>query len=284
MTFILCLLAGLLDDAQVAQALRDKGATVTETKGVISSVDVKDCSKWTEDDFRQLGSLSHLKSLSLNGGLTDATLALLSGLTELESIQTNQAAVSDDGVKGFLPLKNLKGLKFFHPGKAFTGTGLKALAELPRLESLTVAGSLAFADEGMAAVATLPHLKEFRTWHCGSTLEGAKKLTALKGLKSLNLGQRLAYAPPTSVSDETIPVLLEIPSLQTLDLGEARLSVEALSRLKGLPELKKLTLDGIELTGGDADQLKAALPDVALKWTPPNDVYLKRIRALFGTR
>ena len=59
------------------------------------------------------------------------------------------------------------------------------LAELPNLQSLTVAGSLAFNDEGMAAVAKLTGLKEFRTWHAGGTDEGVKKLKALKNLKSL---------------------------------------------------------------------------------------------------
>jgi len=204
-----CLLALLrsTDEAEIAAHLRDLGAKVTEAKGVVASVDAADCSKWTEDDFKQLGKLGHLKTLSMGAGLSDATLPLLAGLAELETLQTNLATVSDEGVPCFAALKNLRTLKFFHPGKAFTGAGLAHLAELPRLSSLTVAGSLAFGDEGMAAVARLSRLTEFRTWHAGSTIDGARRLTALPAVKSLTLGQRLAYAPPTSVSDETIPVL-----------------------------------------------------------------------------
>ena len=270
------------DDAEVAAVLRERGAKVTESKGVATSVDVNDCPKWTEDDFKKLGQLAHLKNLSMGAGLTDATLPLLSGLTELETFQTNLAAVSDDGVQGFLPLKSLKTLKFFHPGKSFTGVGLSKLAALPQLSSLTVAGSLSFGDEGMAAVATLSHLREFRSWHAGTTLEGVKKLTALQGLKNLTLGQRLAYAPPTSVSDETIAVLLDIKSLETLQLEESRLKPEILFRLKELPNLKKLTLEGIELQEADVERLRAELGKVDVKWTAPNETYLKRIRALFG--
>ena len=285
--FILgCLLAVLTsaDEAEIARHLRELGAKVTEAKGVVTSVDASDCSKWTEEDFKQLGQLVHLKNLSLGAGLSDATLPLLAGLSELDSFQTNLATVSDEGIKGFAALKNLRTLKFFHPGKGFSGAGLSQLAELPRLSSLTVAGSLAFGDDGMAAVAKLAHLREFRTWHAGSTLEGMKKLSALKELKSLTLGQRLAYAPPTSLSDETIAVLVEMKSLETLQLEEARLKLDVLVQLKQLPELKKLTLEGIDLAEADVDRLRAELPKVDLKWTAPNETYLKRIRALFGAR
>jgi len=280
----LLILLNSTDDAEIAAHLRELGAKVTEAKGVVTSVDAADCSKWTEADFKQLGQLGHLKNLSMGAGLSDATLPLLAGLAELETLQTNLATVSDEGVQGFAALKSLRTLKFFHPGKSFTGTGLAKLAELPRLSSLTVAGSLAFGDEGMAAVAMLPHLREFRTWHAGSTLEGMKKLSALKELKSLTLGQRLAYAPPTSLSDETVAVLAGMKSLETLQLEEARLKFDALVQLKQLPELKKLILEGIDLAEADVDRLRVELPKVEVKWTAPNETYLKRIRALFGAK
>jgi len=278
------ILAVQAGDADIAALLRGKGAKVTELKGVPASVDAADCSKWTEEDFRQLGRLTHLKSLSLGAGLSDATLALLAGLQELESFQTNLSTVSDEGVKGFAALKNLRALKFFHPGKSFTGTGLSQLAGLPQLRSLTVAGSLAFGDEGMAAAATLAELQEFRSWHTGFTLEGVKKLAALKKLSSLTLGQRLAYEPPTSVSDETLAVLAGVKSLTSLRLEEARLTPEALLQLKQLPALTALTLEGIEIPEGDVDRVRKELGNVKLTWTPPSDAYKKRIRALFGEK
>ena len=274
----------LADDAEAARSLREKGAKVVEKDGVVTSVDASDSSKWTEEDFRRLGGLSRLKTLSLSGGLTDASLALLSGLAELESLQTNLAQVTDDGVKALASLRKLKTLKLFHPGKAFTGAGLAHLAELPELERVTVAGSLQFGDEGMAAVAKLTRLKEFRTWHAGQTIEGVKKLKELKGLKSLTLGQRLAYKPPTTVSDETIAVLAELASLESLQLEEARLSFDALKQLKQLPALKTLTLQGIEMPEPDVERLRAELPKADLRWTKPDETYLKRIQALFGVK
>lgn len=284
MLIVLLCLFGSTDEAEILRLLREKGAKVVEKDGAATTVDAGDVSKWVDDDFRRLGQLSRLKTLSVGAGLSDATLPLLAGLSELEVLQTNLSRMTDEGTKALLPLKKLKNLKLFHPDKAFTGAGLAHLADLPDLERLTVAGSLAFGDEGMAAVAKLTRLKEFRTWHAGQTIEGVKKLKDLKNLKSLTLGQRLAYKPPCTVSDETMAVLAELSSLESLQLEEARLSFDALHQLKQLPGLKTLTLQGIDMAEGDVERLRADLPKTELKWTKPNETYLKRIQALFGVK
>lgn len=269
-------------DAEIGKLLRERGAQVTETKGAITSVTLADASKLTDDDFRQLTRLRQLKMLSLSGGLDDARLAQLTALADLEYLQTNLAQVSDDGIKPLAKLTSLKNLKFFHPGKAFSGAGLAHLAGMSSLERLTVAGSLAFNDDGMAAVARLTSLKEFRTWHAGATDEGVKKLRSLGGLKSLTLGQRLTYKPPACPSDATLVILAEMKSLESLQLEEARLTFAALKQFQHLPALKKLTLGGIDMTRADLERLKQHLSQVQIEWTAPNDVYQRRIKALFG--
>lgn len=269
------------DDAEIVKLLMAKGADVTETKGVVTAITVRDAAKWTDDDFRRLADLRRLKLLSLSDGLNDARLAQLASLVELEYLQTNLAQITDDGIKPLTRLKSLKNLKFFHPGKAFTGAGLAELATLPNLERLTVAGSLAFNDVGMAAVAKLTRLKEFRTWHAGATNEGVKKLRELK-LQSLYLGQRLTYKQPACPTDETIATLVEMKTLESLQLDEARLTLPALVQLKQLPALKKLTLGGVDVLKADVERLRQEMPNVKIDWTAPNETYQKRIRALFG--
>jgi hypothetical protein len=271
-------------EAEILKVLKEKGATVTEKRGVASELSIKDCTKWTDADFRQLGQLTRLKSLSVGLGLTDQAVALLSGLAELERFSSNGMQVSDEGLKPLAKLKKLHSLAFFHPGKTFSGSGLACLAELPNLEHLTVAGSFAFKDEGMAAVGKLTRLKEFRTWHAGQTDEGVKSLKSLKNLKSLHLGQRLALKPPACPSDETLAVLAELKSLEALQLDETRLTLAALAQLKQLPGLKKLTLGGIEIPEADVERLRQKLPAVEIKWTKPSDAYSKRIRSLFETK
>jgi hypothetical protein len=275
---LICLLA---QEADAVRALREKGAKVIESKGVAGNVEAGDVSRWSDEEFRVLGRLPGLKTLSFSAGLTDASLALLSGLPALESLQSNLGTYTDDGMRSLAPLRTLKILKLFHPPKTFTGTGLAHLAELPELERLTVAGSLQFGDEGMAAVAKLTRLKEFRTWHAGQTIEGVKALKEVKGLKSLTLGQRLAYKPPCTVSDEAMAVLAELGSLESLQLEEARLSFDALKELKRLPNLKTLTLQGIELPEADLERLRAEMPGAKVQWSKPTEAYQKRIAALF---
>jgi hypothetical protein len=272
------------DDAEIVKGLKDKGAEVKESRGVVTGLTVQDGSRLTDDDFRQLTRLSRLKMLSLSNCLNDERVALLANLAELEYLQTNLAQITDDGIKPLARLKSLQNLKFFHPGKSFSGSGLAHLAELPNLQSLTVAGSLAFNDNGMAAVARLTGLKEFRTWHAGGTDEGVRKLKELKNLKSLYLGQRLTYKPPACPTDATVAILADMQSLESLQLDEARLTFAALQQLKRLPALKKLTLGGIDLPQGEVEKLRRELPHVKVEWTVPSEVYQKRIRALFGSR
>jgi hypothetical protein len=272
----------MADEGEIGKLLKEKGVVVTEAKGVVTAVTVNDGPKLTDADFKQIGRLVHLKTLNLNNCLNDERLTQLTGLVELEYLQTNLAQVTDDGLKSLARLKNLRNVKFFHPGKSFSGAGLVHLAELPHLERLTVAGSLAFNDDGMAAVARLSRLQEFRTWHAGSTHEGVKKLTALTNLKSLYLGQRLTYKLPACPTDDTIAILAQMKSLETLQLDETKLSLAALQQLKQLPALKKLTLVGVAIVKEDVERLQKELPQVKIDWTPPNETHRKRIQALFG--
>lgn len=274
----------LASDPAVISALKDKGAEVTETAGEITGPSFKDCKGLTEADYRQIRGLEHLKMLGCGMGLDDAGLKALAGLPTLEQLSTNGMTVSDDGVRALAACKALRSIAFFHPGKSFSGAGLMALAALPNLERLTIAGSAEFGDDGLAAVAQIPHLKEFRTWHVGASAEGIRKLKALKDLKSLTIGQRLASKPPVMLSDDTVTAVAEMPSLEMLSLQEARLTLPALGKLKQLPNLKRLTLDGIDIPEAQIAELRQQLPKTEIKWTAPNDAAKKRIDGLFGAR
>ena len=198
----------------------------------------------------------------------------------IEAFTTNGMKVSDEGVGAFATFTALTTLTFFHPSPALTGTGLAALAALPHLESFSVGGSKTFSDAGLAAVAGLPHLQSLRFWHTGVTSGGVKALLALKELKSLMLGQQLDPKLPATLNDDTVAVVAQLTSLEMLNLSEARLSLAALAKLKQLPNLKRLTLDNIEISEGDMAALRLELPKTEIKWTAPTD--RRRIDALFG--
>ena len=268
------------DEMSVSEKLADLGAQVTQTDGIVTKVFFKDCSKLGDAEFQMIGQLTELKSLTLYGqckGLTDETLPHLSGLTKLEELGTDGIQVSDAGLAMLTALTNLRSLSFFHPSfgmKGFDGSGFAALKALPKLERLTIAGT-PFNDKGMAAVAEIKQLRDFRTWHTYQTSAGNESLTKLPELQSLWLGQRLRRydggSNAASLDDSTFNVLTKLKMLESLTLDEARLSLAALQRLKELPRLKKLELRRIDIPAADVEALKVSLPNVAIDWKTLTD-------------
>ena len=282
------LLAALLLAAQDVEALRALGAEVTSKDGAITRVSFKDCAKLGEGEYRMLGGIRTLKALTLYGGkktLTDATLPLLAGLTDLEELNTEGTHLSDAGLAGFAVFKNVKSMSFYHPSldlKGFDGSGFAALKDLPKLERLTIAGTRA-DDRLLAAVAQLPQLKDFRTWHTHQSQAGNAALERLANLRTLRLGQRLrrwdGSSNALSLDDATLDVLSRLPTLEALTLDEAKLSLDALLKLKALPKLRKLELLRIDIPAEDVEKLKAALPDAKLEWKPLTDEERQKLAA-----
>jgi hypothetical protein len=271
------------DDKDALKRLEDKGAKVTTTKGA-HSISVGDCTKWTEADYKALGGIPKVTSLSFGPGFTEASLPLLTGLTDLEVFGTNGMQMTDEGVKAFTQFPKLQRLSFFHPPRNFTGAGLDKLAELKSLEDLTVAGSFSVGDDALASISKIKSLKRLRVWHAGNTNEGVKRLKELPALESLALGQRLTYTPPACPNDETIALLLEMKTLKILTLMEARYGYESLVRLKQLPDLKQLTLTGVDISEADFERLKKDMPNVRLGLTKPMEGDMKRIDKLFSNK
>jgi hypothetical protein len=267
-------------EGDAEKKLTDLGGQFQPATGAPAQLSFRDCSKLGKAEFELISSLTTLKKLTMYGsckGLTDETLPLLAKLTELEELNTDGIQVTDDGLKALATLPNLRGLSFFHPSwgsKEFVGKGVAHFATLPKLERLTIAGS-PFNDEGMAAVGKLIQLTSFSTWHTFQTEAGNQHLLQLTKLKALRLGQRLrkydGKPNPPSLSDATLDVLAQMKSLETLGLDEARLSHAALLKLKALPNLKKLTLERIDISNEDLERLKKDLPNVAFDVKPLTD-------------
>ena len=297
MKHVVCLFGSLLlvtgiavaDDAAVAATLRALGGQVTEAGGVVTKIFFKDCSKLGDAEFKQIGQLKSLKGLTLYGqchGLTDATLAHLAGVTALEELGTDGIQVTDGGLKQLANLPNLRSAAFFHiafPDKGFTGAGFAAFKTLPKLERLTVAGT-PFNDIGMAAIAELTQLKEFRTWHTYQTSAGNEHLLKLTGVRTLYLGQRLRQynGKPNALSldDATFATLAQMKGLESLTLDEVRITYAGLAKLKALPNLKRLALLHTDIAEADVAKLRADLPGLAIEFKPLTDEERKKLEGM----
>ncbi len=259
-----------------ASALQNIGAEVKQVGGAITELKA-DCDKFSEAEYRLIGRVTTLKSLSLSGrALRDNDLAALAGLTQLESILLNGTELSDDGYRHFAAFQQLKRLSLFHPSrdcKDFTGAGLAHLKALPKLERLTFAGATA-GDEAFEAVGQLTQLKEFSQWHNWESPNAIKHLLKLPNLTALKIGQRLPGRgrPPTpSFDDATLKTIAQMKTLERLDLQEARLSYEGLAQLKQLPKLRELYAKWVETPSQDVDRLRRLLPNVKIDWEPLSD-------------
>ncbi|WP_395739065.1 hypothetical protein [Prosthecobacter sp.] len=266
--FGLC--CGGLWAADVA-ALQKLGAKVTEAGGVVTQVQV-DCEKFSEADFRTLGGFTTIKNLSISGKtITDETIGLLTGLTELEMLSTNGIQLTDAGYKHFAAFQKLKSLAFFHPAfrsKDFTGSGLVELKKLPNLERLTFAGSTT-GDAAMEAIGQLTQLKDFRTWHTAQTQAGNAALMKLTRLTGLRMGQRLpewGKDSPASFDESTMGVIAQMKTLESLELTEARLSAKIIPQLQALPKLVKLKIETVDISEADVEAIKAALPKCKVEY------------------
>lgn len=277
------------DDAGVATQLRSLGAQVTEDGGAVTKLVFKDCSKLADAEFRLIGQCAHLKSLTLYGkchGLTDDTLPHLAALKDLEELSTDGIQVTDEGLKHLTTLTSLKSAAFFHTSfgmKGFTGTGFGHLKALPRLERLTVAG-ISMSDEGLAAISQITQLRDFSSWHTHQTQAGNAHLAKLTNLRSLRLGQRLRRydGKPNALSldDNSLATFATMRSLESLTLFESRFTLAALRQLKDLPNLKKLNLQGSDVTPSDVEALRMAMPAVGIDWKPLSDEERSKLEAM----
>jgi len=266
----------LLLAAEPSQAALDKiNAKVQVRDGAVHSLSAQ-IDGYTDQEYQLIGKLKTLKSLSLSGkDLSDDQLKMLSGLKNLESIMINGTVLTDDGYQHFTAFPKLKKLSIFHPSRkldAFDGSGLAHLKGLPQLEALTFAGATA-GDEALAAVGQLTQLQSFREWHNTETSEGLKHLAKLKNLTSIRLGQRLpnwGKDTPASFDNDSIAVLTKMPSLESIELTEARLSYDTVVQLKDLPNLKVLKISQVDISKEDVEKLKEAMPEVEIKWEPLN--------------
>jgi len=266
------------DDRAAAERLRAAGVALTETAGVVTGAVIKDTTDMTDDNFTALGSLKNLKTLNIsNRKLDDRTLGLLTGMAALEVLLTDSAQFTDAGLAQFTKLPNLKHIAFIHTSlqrNDFTGTGLAALAAMPNLRRLGI-GGCKFNDQGMAALAKLTQLEDLRIGHTFQTEVGNVHFKSLRNLKILWLGQSLQphanSSNPLSLTEATLDVLVDLKSLEALQLSQARYTADALARLRALPNLKRLGLNNIDLPADDVAKLRAALPNVTVDWKPLSD-------------
>jgi len=214
------------------------------------------------DDGRVLGVAMPAKA-------TDAHLAALRGLTDVQRLYAPSPKVTDEGLKSVEHLKQLRTLNLNETG--ITDAGMTRIARLSRLRSLYL-DRTGIADEGLAHLSRLKELSVLSLRGTRITDSGLQHVRKMKRIVVLNV-------PDTGVTaDGILHLRLDLPQLDVSSTcgGESTHAREKLKQLallesedgcvtsvrietqqgvdeglrllSGLSGLKRLSLIGVTLT------------------------------------
>jgi hypothetical protein len=218
--------------------------------------------------FEHLGHLTTLESLNVvSTKFNDDWMPHIAKLTNLKTLRfVNNGKLTDAGMAQLAGLKNLESFSFV--GTAITGNAYATFDGFTKLTRVSHRGS-SINDEGLKQLCEhLPHLEHLSLAHAKFTDAGAPHLAKLTKLKGLELGA--SKATPAALA-----AITQLP-LEYLQLGEGFDAPECVARIKGLSTLKRLTLtNAAKFTDADLTtvaglaqlehvELKAPFPDERL--------------------
>ncbi|MGA0133436.1 MAG: leucine-rich repeat domain-containing protein [Opitutales bacterium] len=192
-----------------------------------------------------------------NGKLTDAGMAQLAGLRQLENfsfVGTQMTGRAYAHFEGFTKLT-----KVSHRGSSIDDEGLRLLCEhLPNLESISLAHAK-FTDAGAPHLAKLTRLKGLELGTSKATPQALKHIAGLP-LEYLQLGEgfesgaclplikdiaslrRLTLTNAQGLTDADLQVLAGLTQLEHVEIGKMPLPEERIPALRPLAFLKSMRL------------------------------------------
>jgi hypothetical protein len=217
----------------------------------------------TDEGLAAIKDWKKLKHLNVHGTkISDTTLEHISGITTLESVNVGTAMITDVGIERLVSLPNLKELTM--GGNELGDAGLQALRQIPGLTYLDLSGrqgtdsniwAISISDVGLDAVLTLKELRELRF---GCTSKGI-------GIE----GSRFATVSTMDVSFRWLEKMKALPKLEKLKLqGCSRVDDQAIRALIALPNLREVDLKGTSVTEKGLAALRAAKPKAQIYFGP----------------
>jgi len=239
--------------------------------------------KFNDAWMTPIGKLTNLKVLRFtnNGKLTDAGMAQLAGLKNLENfsfVGTQMTGKAYAQFEGFTKVTRVS-----HRGSAIDDEGLRQLCDhLPNLESLSLAHAK-FTDAGAPHLAKLTKLKGLELGTSKATPQALKAIAKLP-LESLQLGEgfesiacidiikdiaslrRLTLTNAQAITDADLQVIAGLTQLDHLEIGKMPLSDERIAALKPFAFLKSMRLVPVKtpFTAEQQVKIQSVLPKTTL--------------------
>ncbi|MGV3605373.1 MAG: hypothetical protein ACO1RA_03125 [Planctomycetaceae bacterium] len=212
-----------------------------------------------EGKIAALSKLKKVKRLSIFEYIADSDLAVLSDFLLLEHLEVHLASLTEEAKSSLQKMKYLKSLKLSTP---LTLDGLEAVAKIPLLESLEVADDQSSADV-LEPLIRNPRLKKFGIHSEAITAQHLEAISKITTLESLEI---VVYGNPTNGMDELVKTLANLPKLQSLSIDNCpSLTIAGLQGLAAIPTLKKIWIEGSQVTSAEVDNMKVGRPDLEVE-------------------
>jgi Leucine-rich repeat (LRR) protein len=217
----------------------------------------------TDEGLAAIKGWKRLKRLNVHGTkVSDTTLEHISSIPTLEQLNVGSAMITDVGLERLTSMPNLKELTI--GGNKLGDAGLQSLRQMPGLTYLDLNGrqgtdaniwAISMSDKGLDAVLSLNELRELR-FGCTSLGVGVE-------------GNRFATVNAVSVTTRWLERIKSLPKLESLKLqGCSRVDDESLALLATFPSLRELDLKGTSVTDAGLAKFHAAKPATVLYTGP----------------
>ena len=167
----------------------------------------------------------------------------LARFTDLEVLHLGvPPGITDGGLRHLAELKKLKSLTL--SGEVLTGTGFSHLRDLPELRNLEIHYSRRLTDGGIAALAELKQLTKLRLgWAEALNDHQVVELTKLTALRDLSIwGSR-------ELTDVSLQHISAISNLEGLSFSHSRrITSKGIGQLTALTKLREIKIGYMPLT------------------------------------
>jgi Leucine-rich repeat (LRR) protein len=231
----------------------------------------------TDSWLTSIGKLVHLKELDLGDTkISEAGLQKLAALTELRVLSLWRLNITDAGLKHLAGLKKLQVVNLSYT--QVTGTGFADLKDLKQLFYLRLHDSLV-NDASVQSIHDLPNdrtltliLSRTKLTDAGLSRLRGRSIWELhlgglpitdKGLTNLGITEMpylsILHLPGTEVTDAGVATILQVRTLNDIDLSETNVSA------RGFASLKRV------------------FPQATLQWSEPNVTAARAVFKAGGT-
>jgi hypothetical protein len=208
-----------------------------------------------DEPLYRIAGLKNLRALLLaSTKVTGTCCKHFTGMTKLVNLNLHSAPISDDGLEQIGKLASLERLEIVHTG--FTDKGAKHLAGLKNVKRLQL-GSRVGTGKSLASLSLLKKLEELDVYDGQACQEGIDNIAAITGLRVL----RISGGALGSATFKPLSGLTKLESMVLIHNQSTDSTVKSLAACKSL---RKLAIEEPKVTPAALDELRKALPKLAI--------------------